>query len=225
MKCSKCSADLPVDARFCPACGASTDAAPTEVAAVAPGAAPPSSPFVAELLRDRADAQRAAAAASPPAENVLWQGTYSPKDMAGTFLTVGVLSIVAVITGVFYVTGIGWLWLLGTIAVVWAALGLVLLYRRMSIRYRLTDQRFFHERGILTRVVDRIEVIDMDDITYVQGIVDRIFGTGTIKVTSSDRTHPEINLRGIDQVREVAALLDSARRQERLRRGVHIEAI
>ena len=65
----------------------------------------------------------------------------------------------------------------------------------------------------------------MDDITYVQGIVDRIFGTGTIKVTSSDRTHPEVNLRGIDQVREVAALLDSARRQERLRRGVHIEAI
>src|SRR5688572_10322565 len=152
MKCAKCGADLPADARFCPACGATSDPS-----AAAPAANPPSA---ADLFRNRAADQRTAAA-TLPAENVLWQGTYSPKDMAGPFLTVGAISAVAIISGVVYrMPGAGWLWMLGAIALVWAALGLQLLYRRMSIRYRLTDQRFFHERGILTRVVDRIEVID-----------------------------------------------------------------
>jgi len=40
--------------------------------------------------------------------------------------------------------------------------GLLLVYRRMGVHYRLTNLRFFHERGVLTRVTDRIEVIDMD---------------------------------------------------------------
>jgi membrane protein YdbS with pleckstrin-like domain len=218
MNCAKCGADLPADARFCPACGAATEAQATVPAAGVSA--------TADRIRRIAD-QGVATAAGPPGENELWRGSYSPKDMAGIFLAVAVISITAIVVALVWgnLSGTAWLWLLGAIAVVWLALGLQLAYRRMSIRYRLTDQRFFHERGILTRIVDRIEVIDMDDITYVQGIIERMFGTGTIKVTSSDRTHPEIQLRGIDQVREVAAMLDAARRQERLRRGFHIEAI
>ena len=218
MNCAKCGADLPADARFCPACGAATEAQPTVPDSGVPSAA--------DRIRGRGADQGVAAAAGLAGENELWRGSYSPKDMAGTFLTVALISIAAIAAAIVWgLSGLGWLWLLGAIALVWLALGIQLAYRRMSIRYRLTDQRFFHERGILTRVVDRIEVIDMDDITYVQGIIERVFGTGTIKVTSSDRTHPEIQLRGIDQVREVAAMLDAARRQERLRRGFHIEAI
>ena len=65
----------------------------------------------------------------------------------------------------------------------------------------------------------------MDDVSYDQGIIERLLGVGTIRVTSSDRTHPEIALRGIDGVHEVATMMDDARRRERLRRGLHIEAV
>jgi hypothetical protein len=67
--------------------------------------------------------------------------------------------------------------------------------------------------------------IDIDDLTFEQGIVQRMFGVGKIRISSSDRTHPEIILVGIDNVKYVADLIDDARRKERRRRGVHIETI
>ena len=74
-------------------------------------------------------------------------------------------------------------------------------------------------------MTDRIETIDMDDIAFVQGPVERVLGIGSIKVTSSDRTHPELHLIGIENVQHVAEMIDNARRAERLRRGIHIESI
>ena len=68
-------------------------------------------------------------------------------------------------------------------------------------------------------------MIDIDDVTYYQGLVERMLNVGSIKLESSDRTHPELWLRGIDNVGEVADLFDDLRRKERRRRGVHIESI
>jgi len=65
----------------------------------------------------------------------------------------------------------------------------------------------------------------MDDITFQQNFVERLVNVGTVKITSSDKTHPEILLKGIEDVKPVADLIDSARRKERVRRGVHIEAV
>jgi len=71
----------------------------------------------------------------------------------------------------------------------------------------------------------RIEVIDIDDVSYTQGPVERIFGVGTIQLTSSDRSHPTLSMIGIGEVTEVAGLLDDIRRAERRRRSLHIESI
>jgi uncharacterized membrane protein YdbT with pleckstrin-like domain len=95
----------------------------------------------------------------------------------------------------------------------------------MSVSYRLTTQRFIHELGLLRRVNNRIELLDMDDITFEQGLLERLVGVGTIRIGSSDRTDPELVLPGIENVKEVAAILDNARLAERRRRGVHIEQI
>ena len=56
-------------------------------------------------------------------------------------------------------------------------------------------------------------------------MLERMLGVGSIQVVSSDKTHPEFWIRGIDDVRRVATLMDDARRKERMRRGLHIEAI
>jgi membrane protein YdbS with pleckstrin-like domain len=169
---------------------------------------------------------RAAADQPDDAERELWQGGFSPRAMIGTWIGTALLTIAALaVAAVFLRDGTWWLVLLGAIVLIWAVPIGRLVYRRLNIHYRLTNQRFFHEHGILRRVTDRIEVIDMDDITFEQGVIERMAGVGNIRIASSDATDPEIWLRGIDDVRRVAGLIDDARRKERMRRGLHIEAI
>jgi membrane protein YdbS with pleckstrin-like domain len=93
------------------------------------------------------------------------------------------------------------------------------------VHYELTSQRFIHQTGILTRATDRIEVIDIDDVSFTQGPVQRMLGVGRITVTSSDRSHPLLHMIGIGDVKSVAGLIDDVRRKERRRRSLHIEAI
>jgi uncharacterized membrane protein YdbT with pleckstrin-like domain len=169
-------------------------------------------------------AEGAASASPADADRVIWEGTFSAKALYGTFLACALLSILILVGGLIFfalawpiavlAAVLIWLWPLG-----------ILVYRRLAVHYRLAPQRFIHERGILKRVTDRIEVIDMDDITFEQGIVQRMLGVGTLRITSSDRTHPKLVLPGIDEVARVAALIDDARRAERNRRGVYIESV
>jgi hypothetical protein len=158
-------------------------------------------------------------------ERELWRGGYSSRAMIGAWCLSAFVSIVLLIIGFWAWTK--WMWIIVLITIVgfWAYNLVMLGYRRMSVRYLLTNQRFIHELGLLRRVIDRIEVIDMDDVSFEQGVFDRIACVGTIRLMSSDRTHPELVLYGIDNVREISGLFDDTRRAERRRRGLHIESI
>jgi membrane protein YdbS with pleckstrin-like domain len=239
-KCTICDAVLPADALYCAKCGAKVNRAGDI------GPPPGAKPFVGNNLSGDSNAgghNPGDGDASVPPERVrthqaggprrtdspeeeVWTGTYSPKAMATAIVGGGLLTIAILVGWIIFRESITWWWMpLIGIVLIWVLIGGQLLYRMYSVRYRLTNQRFFHEKGILRRVVDRIEVIDLDDITYIQNILDRMLNIGTIKITSSDRTHPELVLRGIDNVKDVAAKIDAARRAERIRRGLHIEAI
>jgi len=132
---------------------------------------------------------------------------------------------------------------------IWLVGAVVYGLRRFGVHYELTSQRFIHQTGILTRDTDRIEVIDIDDVSFTQGpvqrvfgvgritvtssdrshpllhMIGRVFGVGRITVTSSDRSHPLLHMIGIADVKSVAGLIDDVRRKERRRRSLHIEAI
>lgn len=162
-------------------------------------------------------------------EHLLWEGTYSPKDIAGPAfgllaLTV-ILPVVFLFVGPLRSSGIAWGILLAGLVVAWLGLGGMLMYRRLSRSYELTNQRFKHRSGILTRVSDRIELIDIDDVRIRQGPVQSIMGVGNVLVDSSDKTHPQFVLIGIENAQEIADMIDDARRAERRSRGLHIEAI
>jgi membrane protein YdbS with pleckstrin-like domain len=118
----------------------------------------------------------------------------------------------------------GWIALAAVAGFMWLLLGATVLYRRLSIRYRLTRFRLFFERGILSRTIDRVETIDIDDVTVTQGLIERMLGIGTIMVVSSDRTLPQLRMIGIDHVKAVADVIDSTRRAERQRRGLYVES-
>ncbi|MFK8114959.1 MAG: PH domain-containing protein [Rubripirellula sp.] len=156
-------------------------------------------------------------------EENLWSGGYSPKAMIGTWGLMLIASIVLLV--VPFVTELPLSIALILLVLIWLIGGLRYAWRRLGVHYQLTTQRFIHQTGVLTRKTDRIEVIDIDDVSFTQGPVQRMFGVGTIVLTGSDRTHPTLAMLGIAEVKDVAGLIDDIRRKERRRRSLHIEAI
>lgn len=156
-------------------------------------------------------------------EEVLWKGGYSAKDMIGSFLLLAIISIGAIVAGVFF--PLAWIFIAIGLPILWVVQLIRMGWKKINVSYELTTRRFMHEHGVLRRTTDRVEVIDIDDVTVIQGIVDRMLNVGTVRISSSDRTHPALLLHGIDNARHVAQLLDDARQRERDRRGVYIESV
>lgn len=180
--------------------------------------------------RDRfqaAAAEKMDANRDVPVERSLWQGGYSPKAMYGTWAIAALVTVVAIVLVAIYASQQQNVWLItgAVILLGWCLVIGLYLSRRWGVHYELTTQRFVHQKGIFVRRSDRIEVIDIDDVSYTQGIVQRMLGVGTIIITSSDRSDPELVIQGIDRVPEIAGLLDDVRRDERRRRSLHIESI
>ena len=172
----------------------------------------------------RAKAEVARSSPDDP-EHDLWKGGFSPKAMVLYWLLALVVTIVAVVAGVIFNDPTVWIVALAVAGALWVAFALYLLYQRLSVDYQLTTQRLFQRSGILTRVTNRVEVIDIDDVQFSQNIVERFLGVGTIRILSSDVTDPKLVLIGIDDVKNVADTIDKVRRDERRKRGVHIETV
>ncbi|HTM56131.1 MAG TPA: PH domain-containing protein, partial [Pirellulales bacterium] len=96
---------------------------------------------------------------------------------------------------------------------------------RLGVTYKLTNQMFYHQRGVIVRTTDRIELIEIHDVTFEQGLFDRMVDVGSIKISSNDRTDPIFYVRGVENVSEVARMIDQARRGEQVRRGRRIESL
>lgn len=218
MHCTQCGADAAEQAVFCHRCGANLASGKLADEAAHPESTPKQR-FAAPLKSRDAEGD-------DDAEEMLWQGQYSKLAMVGAWIAAGAITVGVLIAGVVAnFSGTAWLIALGGALLVWAVLLLRLLYRQLSIHYYLTNQRFIHESGLLWREIDRIEAIDIDDVTFHQGPIERMLGVGTVRLLSSDQSTPEYDLIGIEDVRNVATMIDEVRRQERRKRGLHIEAV
>ena len=157
-------------------------------------------------------------------EEMLWNGGYSPKAMVGSWIILIIVSIGLLVAAIMF-SEFSFSIAFTVIAVLWVFVAANYARMRLGFHYELTSQRFIHKTGLLTRRTDRIEVIDIDDVSYEQGPIQRMFGVGSINITSSDRSDPFLHLVGIDKVGEVSGLIDDVRRAERRRRSLHIESI
>ncbi len=216
MRCPRCSADVPSDGAFCHVCG-------EHLAENDPHKTPSTHATPASALRDRG---RSTVDMQEDEERELWRGSFSAKALIHYWIVAVGLSVVLPVGAArAAVDTQAWLLLAAALLSMWGVLAIVVVYRKLNVSYELTNQRFVHNLGILTRYTHRIEVIDFDDVGYRQGILERLVGVGTIAVHSSDVTDPVLVIPGIDCVRDVAELMDEARRAERVRRGLHIEAV
>ncbi|QDU26123.1 Bacterial membrane flanked domain protein [Anatilimnocola aggregata] len=214
MNCPSCQAEMPADALFCAKCGQRlNDSVPT-------GATGPA-PTPMDRLKGRG-------AAPDEPETHLWAGGFSPKAMIGHWLLAALVTVAGIIAGVlFAIPTAGAIWLfvgLGSVAL-WGGLFLYYLYLRFGMSYELTSQRLVHKVGILSQSTNRIEVIDVDDVSYHQTFIERMLGVGTIKILSTDTSDPKLVIRGIDEVKRIANMIDNVRRDERRRRGMYIETV
>lgn len=185
-----------------------------------PNPSPEKSPT--EQFKELASAKLEANAQIPP-ERSLWKGGYSPKAMYGSwFITAAITIATLVIIGLF-AKDVANIWYIAGAAllVLWMAVITIYVVRRLGQHYELTTQRFIHQNGVLVRKTDRIEVIDIEDVSYTQGIIQRMLGVGTIQISGRDQSHPVLVLSGIDNVPEVASLIDDVRRDERRKRSLH----
>lgn len=192
MICPKCGVDMPAASNFCPKCGAA--------------------------IGGQTSGPPAGGRTEDAPEQEVWQGSYSAKAMIGGWMACILLTIVGIIVSVF-VGGSG-LTVAIVLPIVWLIQLAVLLYRRMSIHYRLTSYYFYQERGLLWRRADRMEFINMNDTEVLQGPIERMLGVGTIRIDSTDSTDPTLYVNGIDNVREVASHIDKFRHTARMRRGM-----
>lgn len=203
MSCPRCKAELPEGSAFCNKCGASLNPA----AAPLPVGVP------------------ASAAGVPPSqepEQELWKGRFSGKAQGHWwvlwFLEVGGLAYL----WMFHVPevhrqGPYAKWVFAAAAVVPVVLILwTWMAEALSTRYRLTTHRLFKDTGFLSRELNEIELVRVDDVAVRQNIIQRIFNVGVITVIAPhDQTEPRLELIGIENPIEVKEMIRNNVRRRR----------
>lgn len=216
MNCHACGREVPAESAFCPKCGARLD----DDVGDGDGADGDAN------FHERSGAGHfPSGGAHGPGQDVpeeeLWSGSYSPKAMVGPMVAVVILTVLGMIVG-SWAPPYGWLVAGGVGVLVLAWLLVTVLYRKMTVRYRLTTHRFFVESGLLGRTDEHMQVIAIDDVTVRQGPIQRMSNVGEIILRTQDQSSQVLTLHGIEGARHVADLIDRARRAERNRRGLYM---
>lgn len=130
---------------------------------------------------------------------------------AAMFLLLGlVLLALPVLAEMFHWTWWDHRWMT-PVAIVLAIIAVVLPWLVVrTTRYRITNYRIDYERGVLKKQIDTMELWHVDDISFEQGLVDRIMNVGTIRILSDDRTTPRLELNGLPNPR---AIFDNLRQR------------
>ncbi|GAF98359.1 unnamed protein product [marine sediment metagenome] len=106
------------------------------------------------------------------------------------------------------------------IVIIFVISGLEFVVRRVLLkivdhRYRVTTQRLFIERGILSQTVDQTELIRVDDVRIHKSFLGRVFGLGSVAIVSTDATDREVVIEGIAEPEKVAEAIRTRMRTMR----------
>lgn len=98
----------------------------------------------------------------------------------------------------------------------WTFLGLPWTFTKYSLR----EDKILIDKGFFTKYEDEIMLYRVLDLSLKRGLMQRIFGLGSIVVTSSDKSCPELvitNIKHAPQVKEqLSELVERARDKKRV---------
>ena len=138
-------------------------------------------------------------------ETIEWKNSPSQWLNLGVFLLAGVLAAAIGFAAVHW--KLAWLWLGLLVPVVWAGWSYLTVRCRI---YELTSQRLRKYEGVLNQKIDELELYRVKDFTMKRPFVYRLVGLSTLVLQTSDRSHPEVEIKA---VRDALNLREILRRQ------------
>lgn len=162
---------------------------------------------------------------SPRAEEqevVYYEGRPQFRADQTSVLLFGLLGIALVVVGVLSMVLTWGIPVLVGLAMIAAGVLAVLIpwWLTRLTRYRISSHRIDYEHGLLTKRIETMELWHVDDISFQQGLIDRMFNVGTIAVLSDDKTTPRLELHGIPNPRAIFDSLKSRVITAKRQRGV-----
>ena len=141
-------------------------------------------------------------------ERTLYEGRPSWRALMTFYLSgLGLAAAVIVVLGILadeMATAI-------TIAAVIAGLTLLIGFvRRVGTKYLLTTQRLRITRGILSKKVQETRLERVQNVNYEQGVLDRIFGVGTVDFDTAGTDDSEFRFEWISGPEDVVRAVDEA---------------
>ena len=202
MNCPRCNTTQPDESAFCNKCGVAVSSKAT-------------SPLASNIPKP------------DEPEQELWQGRMSGKALAHLWL-VWLLWTILLMT--LYLAAVKeWHRFFG-----YGILGLILvpvpyilgkwIYGTLAIKYRLTTHRFFKNVGILSRKINELELIRVDDVSVEQNVIQRLFDVGVITLLSTDATDPRLVIYGVDSPIPLKEKIREHVRKRR-ERSLHVESL
>ncbi len=87
-------------------------------------------------------------------------------------------------------------------------------------KYSLSDDRFFINKGVLNKTEDEVRLYRITDVSLKRSFGQRIFGLGTIEVSSGDKTLRDFEIKNIKNSKDVkeqlSELVDKQRDAKRV---------
>lgn len=87
-------------------------------------------------------------------------------------------------------------------------------------KYSLSEECLFIQTGCFTINEDEVKLYRITDIGLKRGFIQRIFGLGTLKINSADKTLGDFEIKNIKQSKEVKNLISKQVEIERDRKRV-----
>ncbi len=217
MQCPGCHKNVPDDSKFCAYCGVAMDAKTLVTKPTADAPSPEPAPGVPT---------RGSAAFDPVHEKPVREFRPAWRAFLGGWVIWALASAVMIYLAARFQASSG-AWNVIWIAI---ALGALLALARqvwcvLGIRYRLTTQRLFVERGLLSRTTDQTELVRIDDVRVTRGIIDRLLGLGRVDLVSTDATDKALRIIGAEQPMAIAEDIRVHTRRMRSRQTMFIESI
>ncbi len=137
-------------------------------------------------------------------EEILWKGSPSQLLNVGKHL-IALLLVAAIATGGVFVPPV---WFALPLPLLWMLWNFLVVRCRV---YELTNERLRLYEGVLNQKINELELYRVKDTTMERPFWLRVFGLSTLRLDTSDRSHPKV---------EIEAVADAVNLRETLRKQV-----
>jgi uncharacterized membrane protein YdbT with pleckstrin-like domain len=147
------------------------------------------------------------ASATPAGETTLYEGHPNWRSILAFYLQGVVLAVlVGVVVALIFSTGAG----VGVALGIFALAVIVGLLKRIGTSYRITDQRLYIRRGLLSRKEQHTRLERVQNVNTSQTAIQRLLRVGTVDFDTAGTDDSDFTFIGVANPRAIVAVVDDA---------------